>query len=88
MLKNGFGNMTQFCYFSCNEPYSQVHYVISPEFFGEIANYTFLESSLDEEKEKRCFQFFRCGVWRPSWISKWPPGNTYFVIFQVLVNLE
>ena len=35
--------------------YSQVHYVISPEFCGEYENYTFLETLLYKQSEKQCF---------------------------------
>jgi len=33
---------------------SPVHYVISPEFFGEYENYTFLESLWHRQSEKQC----------------------------------
>ena len=38
---------------------SQVYYVISPDFFGEYQNYTFLETLLYKQSEKQCFHLLQ-----------------------------
>ena len=50
--------------------YSTVPCVFSFIIFGDLENYTFLETLGPTEPEKLCIHFFPSILWPPSWIFK------------------
>ena len=51
--------------------YSTVPYVFSFIFFGDLENYTFLETLGPTECEKQCLHFFQAPYGRHLGFSKW-----------------
>ena len=52
---------------------SPVCYVFSFRIFGDLENYTFLESLGPTESEKQCLHFFQAPYGSHLGFSKWPP---------------
>ena len=50
--------------------FSPVRCVFSFRIFGDLKNYTFLETLGSTESEKQCLHFFPSTLWPPSWIFK------------------
>ena len=55
--------------------YSIVHFpmyqnMLSFRIFGDLVNYTFLETLGPTESGKQCLHFFPSTLWPPSWIFK------------------
>ena len=68
--------------------YSQVHYAISPDFFGEYQNYTFLETLLYKQSEKQCFHLLQDLFGRHLGFYKMAAVKRFSSISQLLNNLE
>ena len=51
-------------------------YVFSFRIFGDLENYTFLESLGPTESEKQCLHFFQAPYGSHLGFSKWPPFFT------------
>ena len=55
----------------------------SLDFFGDLSNYTFLETTEYKESKKSMFPFPQINLWWPYWISK----NEYSeVILLVIID--